>query len=119
MNNESFFSPKGRVRRGTYFLRSLLLGIPTFLVNLLGEDLESISGGILIFMILFVLILTVLQVFQMIKRLHDADMSGWFGLLCLVPLVNLGLAFILLFKDGTPGPNKYGEDPKGREALAV
>jgi uncharacterized membrane protein YhaH (DUF805 family) len=42
------------------------------------------------------------------------EYSGWFVLLLFVPLVNLGGGILLLFKDGTIGQNKYGDDPKGR-----
>jgi len=48
-----------------------------------------------------------------IRRMHDQDRSGWW---ILVPIANL----IFLFIDGTPGPNRFGPDPKGRggEAFA-
>jgi uncharacterized membrane protein YhaH (DUF805 family) len=42
-----------------------------------------------------------------IRRMHDQDRSGWW---ILVPIANL----IFLFIDGTPGPNRFGPDPKGR-----
>ena len=46
--------------------------------------------------------------------------GGLVGLVAM--LVTLVLALILLvfmFLDGTPGPNKYGPDPKGRDASTV
>lgn len=52
-----------------------------------------------------------------VRRLHDQDKSGWMILISLVPLVG---GFILLFfmvQDGTPGPNQYGPDPKGRNDI--
>ena len=42
-----------------------------------------------------------------IRRMHDQDRSGWW-ILC--PIANI----IFLFIDGTPGPNRFGPDPKGR-----
>jgi uncharacterized membrane protein YhaH (DUF805 family) len=42
-----------------------------------------------------------------IRRMHDQDRSGWW---ILVPIANI----IFLFIDGTPGPNRFGPDPKGR-----
>ncbi len=42
-----------------------------------------------------------------VRRMHDQDRSGWW---ILVPIANL----IFLFIDGTPGPNRFGPDPKGR-----
>lgn len=43
-----------------------------------------------------------------IRRMHDQDRSGWW-ILC--PIANI----IFLFIDGTPGPNRFGEDPKAGE----
>jgi uncharacterized membrane protein YhaH (DUF805 family) len=40
-----------------------------------------------------------------IRRMHDQDRSGWW-ILC--PIANI----IFLFIDGTPGPNRFGPDPK-------
>lgn len=42
------------------------------------------------------------------RRLHDFDQSGWWYLLSFVPLVNIVLALILLFRPGTPGANRFG-----------
>jgi uncharacterized membrane protein YhaH (DUF805 family) len=54
-----------------------------------------------------------------VRRLHDRNMSGWFLLLffvlMLIPLVGFIVAIgylVLMFLPGTPGPNKYGADPK-------
>jgi uncharacterized membrane protein YhaH (DUF805 family) len=43
-----------------------------------------------------------------VRRLHDADMSGWFVLLCAILV-----GYILLAFGGTPGPNRYGPQPAG------
>jgi uncharacterized membrane protein YhaH (DUF805 family) len=50
-----------------------------------------------------------------VKRWHDRDKSGWWILLNLVPVI--GLAWSLLengFLRGTPGPNRFGQDLRGR-----
>lgn len=55
-----------------------------------------------------------------VRRLHDRDMSGWWylGVVILgqVPylgaVVNLGF-LVLMALPGTPGPNRFGPDPKG------
>lgn len=61
-----------------------------------------------------------------VRRLHDRDMSGWWylGLIVasLIPLVGFlaSIAFlVLMFMPGTPGPNRFGEDPKGESAAEV
>ena len=40
-----------------------------------------------------------------IRRMHDVDKSGWF---VWIPFYNL----ILACSNGTPGPNRFGPDPK-------
>ncbi len=46
-----------------------------------------------------------------VRRLHDADKSGWLVLLGLIPIVGTIILFIICITPGTPGPNKYGPDP--------
>lgn len=48
-----------------------------------------------------------------VRRLHDSDKSGFWLLLNFVPFGGL-VIFIFDLIDGTPGPNRYGPDPKGR-----
>lgn len=49
------------------------------------------------------------------KRFHDLDKSAWYILGMMVPLFNIYLAIILLFKKGTTGPNRFGPDPLARQ----
>jgi uncharacterized membrane protein YhaH (DUF805 family) len=63
-----------------------------------------------------------------VRRLHDRDMSGWwylgFIVLGMIPFVGwiVSIAFlVILFLPGTPGHNRFGEDPKdplGAEVFA-
>jgi len=58
-----------------------------------------------------------------VRRLHDRDMSGWWYLgvavLGQVPylgaLIQLGF-LVLMCLPGTPGPNRFGPDPKGTDS---
>jgi uncharacterized membrane protein YhaH (DUF805 family) len=45
-----------------------------------------------------------------VRRLHDLNSSGWYVLITFLPFGQL-LILWLMFKKGTPGPNKYGEPP--------
>lgn len=51
-----------------------------------------------------------------VRRLHDANRTGWWALLNLIPfggwIVLLGFGVL----PGTPGPNRYGPDPLGGTA---
>ncbi len=75
---------------------------------------------------LYVLIAFIPAIAVTVRRLHDRNMSGWWYLgiflLSLIPLVGLlaSLGFlVIMFLDGTPGPNRFGPDPKGRADLGV
>lgn len=54
----------------------------------------------------------------LVQRLHDIDRPGTHYWLCLIPIYNIYMAFLLLFKKGTDGPNQYGEDPLGIKEIA-
>ena len=51
-----------------------------------------------------------------VRRLHDTDRSGWNILWGLVPIVGGLILLYFYVTDGTPGPNRFGPDPKGRAA---
>ncbi|MFC1525249.1 DUF805 domain-containing protein [Candidatus Latescibacterota bacterium] len=58
---------------------------------------------------LFIILL--FQSIFIVRRLHDLDRSGAHYWLLLVPVYNLYLGLLLLFKKGTVGLNRFGEDP--------
>ena len=53
----------------------------------------------------------VIGLFFVVRRFHDLDRSGLYAFGLLVPLYNLYLGIILLFKKGTAGENRFGSDP--------
>ena len=54
-----------------------------------------------------------------IRRLHDTNRSGWWILIGLIPFLGALVLIVFYLLDGTPGPNKYGPDPKGRVSAAA
>ncbi|MBL0371504.1 DUF805 domain-containing protein [Rhizobium sp. KVB221] len=46
-----------------------------------------------------------------IRRLHDKDKSGWWILICLVPLIGGILLIYWYATEGTPGDNQFGNEP--------
>jgi uncharacterized membrane protein YhaH (DUF805 family) len=50
----------------------------------------------------------------LVRRLHDTGRSGWFVFIGLIPLVGWIILLVTLATHGTPGPNQFGADPKGR-----
>lgn len=132
---DNFFSIKGRLRRKHYFLRLLLLIIiAAILIVLMSPNgVEDNSKSIV------QLIASLFVIPQAVKRAHDINHPGWYSLLflffipligsilvlvlsdeisyiwfSLIGMISLVYGLVLLFKDGTPGPNKYGDDPKNR-----
>ncbi len=101
---ESFFSAKGRIRRTTFWVRWLII----FVINLTLRFIQIASDepSVSIFTGIISLILSIFMIIQVVKRMHDINKSGWYGI---IPIYNI----ILAFTAGTIGPNDYGDDPKG------
>ena len=120
----------GRARRSEYWkfviVQSLvwILILGTGVVAAFGtNDLKDVeyldyllagglgTGGVLIVYNL-VTVLPMLAV--TCRRLHDTDHSGAFIFLVCIPVIGEIILLIWLLSDGTPGKNRYGEDPKER-----
>jgi len=111
----TFFSMQGRYNRARYFwsqfsILVLVYGAPfgAGFARLLptGHSATVIWCAMLI-------VGNALSALQIVKRLHDLDRAGTHYGLLLVPLYDLYLVLILLFKKGTSGSNRYGSDPLG------
>ena len=123
----------GRIRRGQFWMGAIGLAIGLGLLYLIvfmlfGTPIPpdpavpameygyqfnytfGVVGGIL---------LTILGVLNIwcglalsIKRWHDRDKSGWWVLINFVPIIGSLWAFIETgFLRGTPGPNRFGNEP--------
>ncbi|PRA64892.1 hypothetical protein CQ065_12080 [Pseudomonas sp. MYb187] len=99
---KKYFVISGRARRKEYwmfFLINLLVAMGIgFFEGLLG------SSGITSTLYSFAMLIPGITVG--IRRMHDTDHRGWW---LLVPFVNI----IFLVMDSTPGPNRFGPNPKG------
>lgn len=54
-----------------------------------------------------------------IRRLHDTDRSGFWIFFALVPFVGSIMLIVWEATAGTPGPNRFGPDPKAVEQTAA
>lgn len=52
------------------------------------------------------------------RRLHDTDRSGWWQLLCFLPIIGMIVLIVWWCRAGTPGENRFGPDPLPLSAAA-
>lgn len=102
---EWYFSFDGRINRKQFIVRYLIILIVCSSVAMAFKDLpeESLVKDAGLMVIVVAMIWSGLSVY--IRRLHDANMSGWWVLL------PFGRDIFALFFSGTKGDNKYGKQP--------
>ena len=91
---------KGRTGRGVFlawYSPSVFLGVALKFVDPPWDSLVAV----------LYLISLPIAIVAAIRRSHDIGRSGWFALICLIPFVG----WYLVFKQGSPGSNKYGPSP--------
>jgi uncharacterized membrane protein YhaH (DUF805 family) len=105
----------GRARRKEYWmyaLFSLIVGIVVMAADLvLGTTLGD-AGIFGVFYLLFAVGLFIPGLAIVVRRLHDVGKSGWFMLIAAIPLVGAIWMLVLMCRDGEPGANAYGPNPK-------
>jgi uncharacterized membrane protein YhaH (DUF805 family) len=133
-----YFDFQGRSRRMEYWSFALMIFvIYLVLVGIMmagGMSMAALSGdpaaaasasmgpvfyigaGLLA---LFALAIIIPSIAVVVRRFHDRDMSGWwylgFIVASMIPFVNFiaGIGMlVLMLLPGTPGPNRFGPDPK-------
>lgn len=99
-----YFSFDGRLSRGDYVCRWLLLLACAVVVSLISGIMSVLAPlGALAF-----IALCVAQISISVRRLHDRGHSGLWLFLCIIPAANLLMFLYLLFAAGQPGVNEYG-----------
>ena len=106
MKNYAVF--EGRASRQEYwmfylfnFIISFCLGICIGFLNVITKTDQTILGNI------YTLATILPSIAVGIRRMHDTDRNGWWGI---VPIMGL----VYSIEAGQSGPNKYGLDPKER-----
>lgn len=98
---------KGRANRSQYWyfvLFCVLISIPLAIVD--------VVIGVRLFSTIFSIAVLCPSVCLGIRRLHDLGMSGWFYLLCLVPVVGPIALLVMFCLKGKNEKNKFGEVSK-------
>jgi uncharacterized membrane protein YhaH (DUF805 family) len=106
----NYITFRGRAPRSEYWYFVLFLvigGITTGLLDAILFPANMISP----LNSIFSLVTCIPSLAVASRRLHDVDKSGWWQLLWFVPIVGWIIMIIWLVKPGTPGPNRFGEDP--------
>ena len=102
---KDYFSFEGRIRRGVYGLRQLIVwGVLLLLIVVLAA---LRADEMLVIPVMIVFLWSVFSL--MARRLHDMGHSAWWIVPCVLALaIAIGAIGATV---GTVGPNKYGEDP--------
>ena len=110
---KNYINGKGRARKKEYWAFMLFM-LPIFLI--LG--MLSVTGIGAIVGLVVLLAAFPARISLVIRRLHDANLSGWFALynlIAFIPVIGEILLFIIEIiiglLPGTVGENKFGADP--------
>lgn len=104
----------GRARRAEYWyfmLFNFLISIFLVTIDFVGGSFNTETGVGLLSGI-YSLAVLIPGISVTVRRLHDADRSGWWLLIPLIPIIGGIVLFIFMIQDSTPGDNQYGPNPK-------
>ena len=134
MKISAYFSAEGRMSRSEYWSSNFFLGwawlivvlAPIGLIYYLAEQLFKDNVPLWIeaplmtaSIVLGVIVPLWVACASTIKRLHDHNMSGWWLLFMLIPLIGWLTDFVVLgCCAGTKGPNRFGDDPRAPPSSA-
>jgi uncharacterized membrane protein YhaH (DUF805 family) len=105
----------GRSRRKELWMFALFNMLIFLVLDILGIVLrENALGKIILGLLAIYALATLIPGLAVcIRRLHDTDKSGWWILICLVPIVGPVVLLVFYVLDSQPGANQYGPNPKG------
>ena len=100
----------GRIGRAHFAYTVLALFVLMIVIGIIDGILGDTALAFLWALVALVayVVAAVVSIGVSIRRYHDMGWSGWFVLLGLIPVVNLVMLAIQLFKPGMPGNNAYG-----------
>ncbi|MDQ8020735.1 MAG: DUF805 domain-containing protein [Moraxellaceae bacterium] len=115
---KKYFVFEGRARRKELWIFTLFNFIAAIVLGIVDSVLGLTVAGTGILGLIYSLGVLLPSLGVGARRLHDTDRSGWWLLLCLVPILGAIALIVLFVLDSTPGTNRFGPNPKGVEALA-
>jgi len=104
----------GRSRRNEYWMFTLFnLLIYVLLYGAAIALMESgIGKALLAICAIYGLAILIPSLAVGVRRLHDTGRSGWWLLICFVPIVGGLILLVFFVLDSEPGTNQYGPNPK-------
>lgn len=105
---KNYVNFNGRARRKEYWFFALFYVIGA----LASMILDYIFGTEIIFYALYIIGMALPQLGVTVRRLHDTGKSGWWYLICLVPIIGVILLIIWFTKEGDSHNNLYGQPVK-------
>lgn len=105
----------GRARRKEFWFFALFNIIVSILLSIidgiLGLSVGGAEAGMGILSLVYALGVIIPSIAVTVRRLHDIDKSGWWFLIVFIPIIGPIVLLIFNILAGTPGPNRFGEDP--------
>jgi uncharacterized membrane protein YhaH (DUF805 family) len=106
-----YFDFSGRARRKEYWLFSLFSIIISWTLTIIDMVFETYVFSII--STIYSLLIFIPSLAVLLRRLHDSGNTGWYLFLLLIPILGWIWLLVLLCIESEPGPNKWGENPKG------
>lgn len=127
-DQSSVFTAAGRFGRMSYLGWSMIIALVMIVLMLIAGVLAGAfvgfaqgtldSGaniGVFVVIGLILIPMIAINIIFNIRRFHDMNMSGWWTLAMLVPIVGMIIYLILLIRPGTDGPNRFGPPRRTRD----
>ena len=111
----------GRSRRMEYWYFVLFNIIVSIVLGTIDALLGTLGSGMGVGLLsgIYGLAILIPSLAVTVRRLHDTDRTGWWILIALVPLIGGIVLLVFALLEGTPGPNRYGLNPKEATARVV
>ena len=103
---------EGRAQRQEYWFFLLFNILISIALSMLDGALVVTGSGIGVLSLIYALAVFLPGLAVTVRRLHDTDRSGWWVLIGLVPVIGSIVLLVFMAIDGTPGPNRFGSNPK-------
>lgn len=94
---------RGRVGVCNFWIGLILAMIICYPIGFIQNSTITTVLSVIIFPLVFIYYLSLI-----IKRLHDHNKSGWFGLAAYIPIYGLYVLFLIFYLPGNDDVNKYG-----------